>query len=60
MSALSTPTHEQLEQRKKKRKQKAHPIDQKPEKSQTESFEMSKTWSLKTWATTRCNQVKHS
>jgi hypothetical protein len=24
------------------------------------SFEMSKTWSLKTWATARHNQVKHS
>jgi hypothetical protein len=36
MSALSTPTHEQLEQKKKKKKMKkrAHPNDQKPEKSQ--------------------------
>jgi hypothetical protein len=36
MSALSTPTHEQLEQKKKKkkRKQRAHPNEQKPEKSQ--------------------------
>jgi len=32
MSALSTPTQEQLEQKKKKkkRKQRAHPNDQKP------------------------------
>jgi hypothetical protein len=36
MSALSTPTHEQLEQKQKnkKRKQRAHPNDQKPKKSQ--------------------------
>jgi hypothetical protein len=36
VSALSTPTHKQLEQKKKKkkRKQRAHPNDQKPEKSQ--------------------------
>jgi hypothetical protein len=35
MSALSTPTYEQLEQKqKKKRKQRAHPNDQKPKKSQ--------------------------
>jgi hypothetical protein len=35
MSALSTPTHEQLElKKKKKRKQRAHPNDQKPKKSQ--------------------------
>jgi hypothetical protein len=34
MSALPTPTHEQLEQKKKKRrKQGAHPNDQKPKKS---------------------------
>jgi hypothetical protein len=36
MSALSTPTHKQLEQKKKKkkRKQRTHPNDQKLEKSQ--------------------------
>jgi hypothetical protein len=36
MSALSTPTHEQFEQKKnkKKRKQRGHPNDQKPEKNQ--------------------------
>jgi hypothetical protein len=36
MSALSTLTHKQLEQKKnkKKRKQRAHPNDQKPEKNQ--------------------------
>jgi hypothetical protein len=36
MSALSTPTHEQLEhkKKKKKRKQRAHPNDQKLGKSQ--------------------------
>jgi hypothetical protein len=35
MSASSTPKHEQLEQKKKKKKikQRAHPNDQKPEKS---------------------------
>jgi hypothetical protein len=35
MSALATPTHEQLEQKKmkKKRKQRAQPNDQKPKKS---------------------------
>jgi len=33
MSALSTPTQEQLEQKKKKkRKQRAHPNDQKPKR----------------------------
>jgi hypothetical protein len=36
MSALATPTHEQLEQKKKKRKQRAQPNDQKPKKSQNE------------------------
>jgi len=36
MSALSTPIHEQLEQKKKKkkRKERTHPNDQKPKKSQ--------------------------
>jgi hypothetical protein len=29
-------------------------------KAKTGSFKMSKTWSPKTWATTRCNQVKQS
>jgi hypothetical protein len=35
MSALSTPIHEQLEQKKKKkkRKQRAQPNDQKPKKN---------------------------
>jgi hypothetical protein len=44
MSALSTPIHEQLEQKKKKkkRKQRAQPNDQKPKKSRNRSFEMSK------------------
>jgi hypothetical protein len=42
MSALSTPIHEQLEQMKKKRKQRVQPNDQKPKKSQNKSFEMSK------------------
>jgi hypothetical protein len=37
ISALSTPIHEQLEQKeKKKRKQRAQPNDQKPKKSQNE------------------------
>jgi hypothetical protein len=37
MSALSTPTHEQLEQKKnkKKRKQRAHLNDQKQEENQS-------------------------
>jgi hypothetical protein len=36
MSALSTPTNDSREkaQKKKKRKQRAHPNDQKPKKSQ--------------------------
>jgi hypothetical protein len=46
MSALSTPIHEQLEQKKKKKKkkskQRAQPNDQKSKKSQNKSFEMSK------------------
>jgi hypothetical protein len=44
MSALSTPIHEPLEQKKKKkkRKQRAQRNDQKPKKSQNRSFEMSK------------------
>jgi hypothetical protein len=62
MSALSTPIHEQLEQKKKRRREKqgAQPNDKKLKKSQNISFEMSKTWSPKTWATARRNQVKQS
>jgi hypothetical protein len=38
MSALSTPIHEQLEQKiKKKRKQRAHPNDQKPKNGSFEN-----------------------
>jgi hypothetical protein len=38
MSALSTPIHEQLEQKKKKkkRKQRTHPNGQKPKESQNQ------------------------
>jgi hypothetical protein len=61
MSALATPTHEQLEQKKKKkRKQEAQPNDQSQRKAKMRSFKMSKTWSPKTWTTTRRNQVKQS
>jgi hypothetical protein len=36
MSALSTPTYEQLEQKKKEEEEeRAHPNDQKPMKNQT-------------------------
>jgi hypothetical protein len=40
VSALSTPTHKQLEQKKKKkkRKQRAHPNDQKSKKSQNRAI----------------------
>jgi hypothetical protein len=63
MSALSTPRHEQLEQKKKKKNKKNKELTQMTKsqrKAKTGSFEMSKTWSPKTWATTRHNQVKHS
>jgi hypothetical protein len=37
MSALATPTHEQLEhKKKKKRKQRAQPNDQKPKRGHLE------------------------
>jgi hypothetical protein len=42
--------------RRRREKQRAHPNDQKPKPGH---LKMSKTWSPKTWATTRRNQVKH-
>jgi hypothetical protein len=55
MSALSTPIHEQLEQKKRRRKENKELIQM----TKSGSFEMSETWSPKTWATARRNQVKH-
>jgi hypothetical protein len=61
MSALSTPIHEQLEQKKRRRKENKELIQmtKSQRKTKTGSFEMSETWSPKTWATARRNQVKH-
>jgi hypothetical protein len=62
MSALSTPIHEQLKQKKKKKKRKKNKelnqMTKNQRKAKTRPFEMSKTWSPKTWATARRNQVK--
>jgi phosphoenolpyruvate synthase/pyruvate phosphate dikinase len=62
MSALAKPTHEQLDQKKKKKKKKRQLIQMTKSqgKAKTGSFKISKTWSSKTWATTRRNQVKHN
>jgi hypothetical protein len=65
MSALSTPIHEQLQQKKKKkkkkRKTKSSPKRPKTkEKPKPGHLRMSKTWSPKTWAMARHNQVKHN
>jgi hypothetical protein len=46
--------------KKKKRKQKLTQMNKSQRKAKIGSFEMSKTWSPKTWATTRRNQVKYS
>jgi hypothetical protein len=62
MSALSTPIHEQLEQKKKK-KRKTRSSTKWPktkEKPKPGHLKWAKTWSPKTWATARRNQVKQS
>jgi hypothetical protein len=60
MSALATATHKQLEQKKKKKKRELIQMTKSQRKAKIGSFEMSKTWSPKTWAMAQRNQVKHS
>jgi hypothetical protein len=62
MSALSTPIYEQLKQKKKEEEEKTEltQITKSQKKPKPGHLKMSKTWSPKTWATARRNQVKQN
>jgi hypothetical protein len=60
MSALSTPTHRDGSQKQKGKRVELTQMTKSQGKAETESFEMRKAWSPRTWAMTRRNQAKHN